>query len=524
MKVSWPIGWCHSTRTRVRPIGIGEVFRRIVGKAVAKALKNDIRQAAGGLQVCAGLEGGAEAAIHAIREVFEGDDCEAVLLIDATNAFNLLNRKAALQNIKARCPRLVQYLSNTYRVPARLFVGDTEIASAEGTTQGDPLGTAMYAIATTPLIRALSGAEHPSFRGPTAEYPPLPPLQAASGLTVISPALRLSLPGDDDDMVPSHQAWLADDGTIAGKLRRLRAQWDILRELGPDIGYHPNAKKSVLVVKPQFMEKARELFKDTGVQITSEGQRHLGAAVGSPTFVAEYIREKVLSWEKQLHLMGEAGKISPHCLHAAFTKGFRSVWTYLLRTVPEAGHHMGPIDKLINEVIAPVVTQEGCSRDEHLMEALRLPCRRGGLGLESPSTHAKQQFEDSLRAVRPLIDSIKEQKFELDPHIRTEMTRTRAVLTKEKVKRRNQKYERFLFSDAPDSLRRSVQVAAEAQYRQRCSPPYPWLTMDSTWRSEIGRTLLPPGTASRSRTYPPSVDVARGSLLGTLFSARPVGS
>ena len=46
----------------VRPIGIGEVPRRIVAKAVLSLFSLDIQDAAGPLQVCAGQDGGCEAA------------------------------------------------------------------------------------------------------------------------------------------------------------------------------------------------------------------------------------------------------------------------------------------------------------------------------------------------------------------------------------------------------------------------------------------------------------------------------
>ena len=49
----------------VRPIGIGEVFRRIIGKSVIGVLKTDIQDTAGPLQTCAGLRSGIEASIHA---------------------------------------------------------------------------------------------------------------------------------------------------------------------------------------------------------------------------------------------------------------------------------------------------------------------------------------------------------------------------------------------------------------------------------------------------------------------------
>ena len=50
----------------IRPIGVGEALRRIIGKTISGFLKEEIKQAAGPLQVCAGHSAGAEAAIHAM--------------------------------------------------------------------------------------------------------------------------------------------------------------------------------------------------------------------------------------------------------------------------------------------------------------------------------------------------------------------------------------------------------------------------------------------------------------------------
>ena len=76
----------------VRPIGVGEVVRRIIGKAVLATVKMDILEAVGPLQLCAGQDAGCEAAIHAMRSLFAEENTEAVLLVDASNAFNSLNR------------------------------------------------------------------------------------------------------------------------------------------------------------------------------------------------------------------------------------------------------------------------------------------------------------------------------------------------------------------------------------------------------------------------------------------------
>ena len=129
----------------VRPIGIGETLRRIIGKSVMTVLKKDIMYAAGVTQVCAGHPAGCEAAIHALRNVFAALDTDAVLLVDADNAFNRLNRAVALHNVQYTCPPLATIAINFYRTSSRLFVTDgMELSSEEGTTQGCPLSMALY--------------------------------------------------------------------------------------------------------------------------------------------------------------------------------------------------------------------------------------------------------------------------------------------------------------------------------------------------------------------------------------------
>ena len=93
------------------------------------------QQDAGPLQVATGLQEGAEAAIHSMKLIFEQNSTDGVILIDASNAFNSLNRKAALHNIRIICPEFSIVLINAYRLPVRMFIqGGEEILSVEGTT------------------------------------------------------------------------------------------------------------------------------------------------------------------------------------------------------------------------------------------------------------------------------------------------------------------------------------------------------------------------------------------------------
>ncbi|KAL5475080.1 hypothetical protein EMCRGX_G027135 [Ephydatia muelleri] len=107
-----------------------------------------------------------------------------------------------------------------------------------GTTQGDPLAMAMYAIATIPLIEKLQSTN-------------------------------------------TKQVWYADDATAVGTLLNLKAWWTMLSSSGPSYGYFVNPGKTWLIVQPQHECDAKELFSGTGIGITSEGKHHLGAALGS---------------------------------------------------------------------------------------------------------------------------------------------------------------------------------------------------------------------------------------------------
>ena len=91
------------------------------------------------------------------ERVFADEDTEAMILVDASNVFNCFNRQVTLRNCEMVCRALSHILINTYHNNSQLFVDGQCILSKEGTTQGDPLAMAMYAIGTQPLVRRLDG-------------------------------------------------------------------------------------------------------------------------------------------------------------------------------------------------------------------------------------------------------------------------------------------------------------------------------------------------------------------------------
>ena len=347
----------------VRPIGVAEVLRRIVGKATLKVVKPDILKVAGTTQLCAGQEGGCEAAVHAVRLMFEDDNCEAVLLVDASNAFNALNRKAALHNVARLCPSLATTLRNVYKEDATLFVDGESVMSREGTTQGDPLAMVFYAIATLPLIKRCKIEE---------------------------------LLGE---------AWFADDATGAGKLLALRQWWDRLNEEGPKFGYFPNSTKTWLVVKENCQEQAVRAFKETGVMTTNEGRRLLGATVGTSTFTEQYVQAKVSTLEQEIDTLAEFAKSQPHAAFSALSHGLAGKWIYLLRTIPGIDDLLQPLEEGIHQRLLPAMTGRAPSSDmERNLHAL--PVRHGGLGIANPVKIAQEQISASRQLTAELVQDL----------------------------------------------------------------------------------------------------------------------
>ena len=296
----------------VRPIGIGDVSRRIIAKAILNEVRQDVQEAAGAVQLCAGQIAGIEAAVHAVRSSFQNDETEAILLVDASNAFNSLNRQSPLLNIQRLCPSIATALINTYRAPSELYVDGDVLLSQEGTTQGNPLTMPMYALATIPLIRKLKSMI--------------------------------------DDV---NQVWYADDASGSGQVKRLREWWEVINTQGPRYGYFPNASKTWLVTKKDLLPSAMQAFADTDVQVTTDGRLYLGAALGTEEFAQAFVADKVQQWNGELEQLAKIAHTQPHAAYAAFTHGMTGKWSYLSRTMPGIDPHLLPLKEIKHRVQNP---------------------------------------------------------------------------------------------------------------------------------------------------------------------------
>ena len=216
-------------------------MRRTIGKALMQVMNPELVNAIAPIQVCSGLPSGVEAAICALRRLYETmiQTTEAVILVNADNAFNRMNRSVALNYIQFTCPEIATYIINTYRKTAPLFVSGAvqPLLSEEGVIML-LYNMGYYACSMLPLIK------------------------------------KLVLREDKTEYEKLLQLWYAD----GGKLRDMLKWWSMLCETGPLYGYLPKHLKSWVIVKPQFYEKSKEMFPD--IQVTSMGHKYWGSCIG----------------------------------------------------------------------------------------------------------------------------------------------------------------------------------------------------------------------------------------------------
>ena len=147
----------------------------------------------------------------------------------------------------------------------------------------------------------------------------------------------------------------ADHLTAAGTIVRLRNWCETLCKLGPKFGNFPEGSKSWLIVKEKVVQKAQSVFKDINIKITTEGQRHLGAVIGSEIFKQKYVQEKIDQWIKELRMLCKIAWYELQAAYSGFIKGFKHKPIYFMRTTPNFKNQLKELDDVIRTEFIPAI-------------------------------------------------------------------------------------------------------------------------------------------------------------------------
>ena len=108
---------------------------------------------------------------------------------------------------------------------------------------------------------------------------------------------------------------------------------------------------------------AKKVFQGTGISVTEEGKRHLGAAIGTQAFVESYIERKVSEWVNTVERLSSIAHTQPHAAYTAFTHSLMSKWTYLTRAIPNIGDLLSPIEDVIRRKFLISLTGQNAFND-----------------------------------------------------------------------------------------------------------------------------------------------------------------
>ncbi|GJU92464.1 putative reverse transcriptase domain-containing protein [Tanacetum coccineum] len=213
---------------RIRPIAVGTIWRRLVSKVAMKGVGKEMSKYLSDFQFGVGMSGGTEAILHSVnRELSEyhNDGSLAMLTVDFSNAFNLVDRSTLLHEA------------------SRLYIGDIHIWFATGVQQGDSLGPLLFALILHPLLHK------------------------------IKDSCKLLL-----------HAWYLDDGTVIGDSEEVARVLDLIKVSGPGLGLELNIKKTKIFWPSCNGMKLRESLFPIDIQRPSLGVKLLGGAVSKDTY------------------------------------------------------------------------------------------------------------------------------------------------------------------------------------------------------------------------------------------------
>ena len=133
---------------------------------------------------------------------------------------------------------------------------------------------------------------------------------------------------------------------------------------------------------------------------------HLGAVIGSNDFKDQYCQEKVDKWCAEIECLTEISKSQPHAAYVAFSKGFKSKFTYCLRTIESFEDYADPIEDVIHTSFLPALFGRIEPLPRALKELVSVSPTQGGFGIPNLKIDAPDQFKASTEITGPHVNAI----------------------------------------------------------------------------------------------------------------------
>jgi hypothetical protein len=337
----------------IRPIVVGEVFRRLISKLCVSAVSNVATEYLEPLQLGVGVQGGCEAVLHSFNRSIRNPnlDQDSILsLVDFKNAFNEVNRNYFLHEVQLKYPKIYPWVVFCYSIEAPLFFENHIISASTGVQQGDPLGPLLFSLVLHPLLLEIKS--------------------------------KFSL----------QVGAILDDVTFLGSPCNTLLALNYIGVEGPKRGlflstkttlwspFHKNIPQNLIVWSPVYDNQfSLTISKEKGVSL-------LGGGVSrDSSFLSEVADKRLRKWCESISLMMDIKdpfiqlQLLRSCLGAPKLN-------YLLRTTPPNLIYPSilKMELFLKETLKSIITGNGPHFGDFQFKLATLPISKSGLGIYNP--------------------------------------------------------------------------------------------------------------------------------------------
>ncbi|KAF2899322.1 hypothetical protein ILUMI_06853 [Ignelater luminosus] len=320
----------------LRPIAVGNVFRRLTAKLACHAVREDVGNYFRPHQV------GFATFANAPKNVGK-----VLLKIDYKNAFNSVERDVMLQEVSKKTPSLFPFLWQCYSFSIDLLFGNQVIPSLVGVQQGDPAGPMTFSLAIPPII---------------------------------------------DELKSELNVFYLDDGTLSDDPEVVLSDFMNIIDRSQELGLQVNPMKCELYFcSGEVDTNILTCFQDVAPGIKAVSKQNL-SLLGAPVFeevFLEFTTEKFKSLETMINrLIGLPSHVAYFLLKNCFAI---PKLTYLLRTSPawKFPEWCSALDNQLKNGLESILNiQLDCVQ----WTQASLPIKSGGLGIRKITDIALPAF------------------------------------------------------------------------------------------------------------------------------------
>ena len=375
----------------IRPIAIGEIWRRLTSKIAARSVRDRVTRYLAPSQLGVGVPNGCEGIIHSVdRLVSEyGDNANfAMLKIDYANAFNSVSRKAFIHAASKICPDIIPWIMRIYCCPSVMFAGDHQFTCTRGVQQGDPLGPILFSLAIQPMVEQISA----SF-----------------------PDLKLN-------------AWFLDDGTLIGESQVVGEAFSYIMNASKEMDLELNLSKCE--VWWPSLSKSSILNFPRNISFTfGSGTEILGSCVGDMISKQTLLQKRVDKIANSLEALAklEEPQIALHLLRSCFSL---PKINFALRTLhfSENCNVIQDFDRVVDSALDKIM---GFKLSDVQRDQAALPFSEGfpgfGLPKAEPTSHCAY-LASSVQSLSIQESLLRRENLEISPLAKLSLDRINSFL------------------------------------------------------------------------------------------------